>query len=506
MKTADSEILKRIRELAKQPMPNPKARRRRRPEVSQEASKPQLTAQRTMREPSPVTISVSSTVTSPSLERNVALPAKQNDIRREMTIKELNEVLSSTIKHDDVSKAITFLRMLLAQTDKGQFNIGFVAESSTGKSHIPREIAEYFPKEERRTYAGASPTSFVHELGKLMPIREATKVYRLEGIFDAAELADEKRQVYVVDLERKIVILQDQPQWQLMEKLRPLLSHDAKVLRYSITDRSEKGGQRTKSVVQIGFPAIIMATTKPTLEEQERSRMIFLSPEATEEKIKEAMKQQGLEISDREAWSKLIDNHPERQWLKEWVLRIRATGIRNIIIPNWERILQDYLKKRPYLPPRTLRDWPRLLGIIQGCALLNCFNRVKHGPTSIIADQRDVEEGVALYDSVAEPNEAGLPPEIFRIFQKVILPLGADGSGVSWKAIMEGYFNLYRRPLDMDWLRRKVLPTLESVGRITQQRDPADQRRSLVYVNLQHPLFRSSGNRGSNSGVSLVKR
>ncbi|MEM3462402.1 MAG: hypothetical protein QXJ15_01875 [Candidatus Bathyarchaeia archaeon] len=46
----------------------------------------------------------------------------------------------------------------------------------------------------------------------------------------------------MVDLEHKILVFLHQPHWMLMEKLRPLLSHDRRSLRYSITDKMEKAG------------------------------------------------------------------------------------------------------------------------------------------------------------------------------------------------------------------------------------------------------------------------
>ena len=63
-----------------------------------------------------------------------------------ISIDDLIDILGSTVKHDDVNKAITFLAMLLTYTDQDQINIGFLAESSSGKSYIPLELSAYFPK------------------------------------------------------------------------------------------------------------------------------------------------------------------------------------------------------------------------------------------------------------------------------------------------------------------------------------------------------------------------
>ena len=92
------------------------------------------------------------------------LEAKLRDYAKEIDISSLNFILASTIKCDETAKAVTFLGMLLAQTCEDQYNIAFQAESSTGKSYIPIEIVQYFPSKDKRIYAGASPTSFFHQI------------------------------------------------------------------------------------------------------------------------------------------------------------------------------------------------------------------------------------------------------------------------------------------------------------------------------------------------------
>ena len=58
-------------------------------------------------------------------------------MEKDTSLDELRDILDSTIKHDNDSKLITFLAMLLNYTKEDQQNIGYVAESSTGKSYIP---------------------------------------------------------------------------------------------------------------------------------------------------------------------------------------------------------------------------------------------------------------------------------------------------------------------------------------------------------------------------------
>jgi hypothetical protein len=257
------------------------------------------------------------------VESKQFLAAKLRDYRREITIAELNSILSLTIKRDEPTKAITFLGMLLSQTMEDQFNIGFQAESSTGKSYIPLEIAAYFPSEDIRIYAGASPTSFFHQVGKWGNLTDLALEIDLAGLFDSDELSNDKRKVIFVDLEGKILIFMDQPHWMLMEKLRPLLSHDKKILRYDITDKTGKGGLRTKTVIIRGYPVVVFASAKPTQEDQERTRMWLLSPGTDEEKLIESLKLLGIKIANREAFAEWVKSQPMRTWLRESVQQIR---------------------------------------------------------------------------------------------------------------------------------------------------------------------------------------
>lgn len=148
-----------------------------------------------------------------------------------ITLDEISEILGLTIKKDNMNKLATFFCMLSIYTGDSQFNVSFNAPSSTGKSFIPMEVASLFPKEDILTLAYSSPTAFFHGTGKW----------------------DAERKVITIDLSKKVIIFQDQPHTELLQRLRPLLSHDEKVLRVQIADKNQKAGLRTKEVEIIGF-------------------------------------------------------------------------------------------------------------------------------------------------------------------------------------------------------------------------------------------------------------
>lgn len=133
-----------------------------------------------------------------------------------MNASDIARVLSLSIEHDDITKTIVFLGMLSAFTNDSQFNILLNAPSSSGKSYIPLEVAKLFPEESVSKLQYVSQNAFFHE----------------EGKYDKEENC---RHIY---LDRKILIFIDQPRLDLLARLRPMLSHDERVLVNKITDKN----------------------------------------------------------------------------------------------------------------------------------------------------------------------------------------------------------------------------------------------------------------------------
>jgi len=120
----------------------------------------------------------------------------------------------------------------------------------------------------------------------------------------------------VVDLRGKLIIFLDMPHYSLLERLRPLLSHDRRELLYKITDKSKRGALRTKNVLIVGYPTIWFCVAKLSRDDQERTRCIALSPETSAEKLIESLRLAVARVGDREAFKQWLRSHPRRRWLK----------------------------------------------------------------------------------------------------------------------------------------------------------------------------------------------
>jgi len=398
------------------------------------------------------------TLKSKELERYL------NDLSKPVTLEEIKEILDSTVKHDERSKLITFLTMLLTYTEEDQINLSFTAESSTGKSYIPLELAWYFPKQDVLEYGYVSPTAFFHEYGTL-----------LTDPTDTRDVEDKKkRKIIYINLHQKILIFMDQPHDQLLQRLRPLLSHDRKTLTHKITDRRKIAGLKTKTVFIEGYPTVIFCTAKFSMEDQERTRLLLLSPETTTEKIRDAILLRIEKESNRQAFHNFMESDPKRVWLRHRVNAIAQNQGKYIIIPEDLRnqIAERFFQKHSTLIPRHQRDIGRLLALIKAHAFLNLWDR-ETIRNAVIVNEQDVKEGFSLYEEVSTANELGLPPEIYNIFTQIEDEIPEEGS--TRKELQAIYYQKFHRTIGKKRLDQ-IISILQTVGLFTEETDSKDRR------------------------------
>jgi hypothetical protein len=131
------------------------------------------------------------------------------------------------------------------------------------------------------------------------------------------------------------------------------------------------------------------------------------------------------------------------------------------------------------LVPRHQRDIGRLLALIKANALLNFAFRKREGDAIIVNDS-DIESGFRLYYGIAEANELGLPPEIFRVYMVLKPYLENNENGITRKEFQEWYFKNFHKPIGRDGAS-DILRILDSAGLIVEQPEPMDKR-ILRYV------------------------
>jgi hypothetical protein len=399
--------------------------------------------------------------------------SQPNEHYSEMSLGELADVLSLTIKHDYENKLVTFLGMLSAFTDDSQLNISFNAPSSSGKTYTVTEIAKLFPEEDKIELSGASPTSFLYGAGEY----------------------DEERDAKIVHLERKIFILSEQQDTGLQARLRPVLSHDQRELSHRMTNKSKNGANRAELIIVRGFPATVFCSAGQRMDEQEATRAILLSPELTEEKLYEGVHLQAMRGANTAEFMSSIDTNKERLMLKRRIVAIRDEMVDDIIIPDSD-VIEERFKTmlNGKIKPRNMRDMDHLMKLIKAIALLNVWYR-RQGD-NVIANQEDIDQAFNLFSYFMESLQLGISPALLSFYKDFILMLyyekrteidddefemlyGVEPLGISRSDLSKYYLKCTGKALNEDQLRKEYLPQLENCGLIQQARPSTGDRRVM---------------------------
>jgi hypothetical protein len=388
----------------------------------------------------------------------------------EMNLDELADTLSIEIKHDWENKLITFFCFLSAYTHHAQFNVSFNAPSSSGKTYISTAIARLFPQEDKISLVRATPTALYYQHGVL----------------------DEKRNAILVPLSRKIILFLEVPGPDIQKNIRSLMSHDQWELVSLLTNKDKKGANRATKVIFVGFPSIVLCSAGLKLDEQEATRVILLSPEETEEKIRDSLHFTAMRNSGNESFMKRINENPFRQDLKERILAIRSEKVYDIFIPRINEIEVRFTKTLGKLKSRNNRDLDHFCKLIKAIALLNIWHR-RRGNGSFAASESDVDQAFRLWALVSESQDQNTPPALMRFYKNLLLPAWLekkqspehaqdieDGKiGLSRQELCNYYLRQEGQTLRDDYLRKQMLPQLEASGMVVQAKPSFGDKRSL---------------------------
>jgi hypothetical protein len=381
------------------------------------------------------------------------------DQKQYIGIKQIAEFLEPIIKKDYIAKVVVFLVQFSTYLPDDQLNLIIASLSSTGKSHILLNIAKLFPREDILVLGYSSPKAFFHELGEY----------------------DKERKRIIINFERKNIIFQDQPHPELLAKLRPILSHDKKETEIKITDKSQKGGNLTKTVLLIGFPSVSFATTYLKLDDQETTRALIISPDISQEKIEESIKLSIKEKVDSD-FHKLLETDEGLKILKERILGFRevSKNIKKVVFVDFkEDEILNYFKDEKKYAPKDMRNIKKFMIICECFAGLNyIFDRIEDD--TLLVRKEDVIETVKLWKEIAKYQEIGIMPFALEIYYKVILPLHKEGLTLTKKVIMKGIKEKFSASIQLWYLEQQILPSLEAGGFISIERNPEDRRQIIV--------------------------
>ena len=392
-----------------------------------------------------------------------------------------NEFVSkafSDIKYDSLAKLIIFYAAISAYSKNSQLQVIIQGLSGSGKTYIPSQIMEVFPRKNVIKLAHASTKAFYH-------------------------MKTGKRNI--VDLRNKIILFLDMPHYRLLETLRPIISGDASDQNYTIQIVDEN--KNTKKIVIKGRPSIIFPTTNLRMDEQENTRFLIISPETSEEKTRDAIDlilQKAVDPYAKSAYKE--QNVKERRILKKVIERIsRLPPIEVYITAKQKDRIREAFRQRG-VNVRLTRSLQVCLNLIKAHAIVNILSRqvvdparkrryyfledqdishnigssslrLKKGDTlSILAEDEDVEECLRIYGNIAGYLHLGLSPYVYDVYDKVLGQLWKKSDKITPKEIAKKHFEYFGLSISLRKLNEQIVPLLEEVGLVYREENSSDKR------------------------------
>lgn len=384
----------------------------------------------------------------------------------EMTVEDIAQILDLTIKHDFASKVITFLVMLLAYTESDQQNVMFNADSSTGKTYICQEVSKYFPPQDVKMYGKTTPTAFYYG--------------------SSLQEEDKETKQPFINLERRILIFTEQPDTQLQENLRALLSHDSKRTPFAITNKGKNGKNVAVEGYILGFPSTFFCSANMRIDEQEQTRCLILSPENSPEKIMAGIDTSIARNSHKDNYDTEVKNNEERRQLIERILYIKNLKIDTIDIDDSEYLKSKFMENRDTLLPKVQREISHFISLVKAMALINAPFRMVNG--RIVATNKDIDEAVKLWKPLSESMSYGVSPQVLGFYKKYILPAyriknqdnATCSKGVTYDEIRAEYYRKTGSYPNMENVRKQYIPALKTAALISYSKDEDDGRQKII--------------------------
>ena len=364
----------------------------------------------------------------------------------------IDKILGKTIKKDRKNRMLVFF-VCLSAYGSNPLNLFLKGESSIGKTHIAKSVAEYFPEEDVWFIGDMSPKALIHERGKF----ENGRVY--------------------ISLENKILVFLETPRKETLDMLKPILSHDRREIEYKIADKRASGQLGTKNVIIQGWPATIFCTTDHRYLEELSTRSMVATPEVTDEKIAKVLEYKG----EKYAYPWEAQKIDEEEVIFKEALQQLKTGI--IIAAPYGKELGTKYNGDNGNSPRVMRDYDKLMGLLEMSAFLHQNQRVTfhmHDNGDIyeycIGNEDDLFIGSALFESVRETTVTGLPQPVIDFYENVVLPI--DGE-VTYHSLFDGYRECYKRTISQVHLKHKFVDPLVGTGYLFRKEHPVDGRKKL---------------------------
>ncbi|MGB6531261.1 MAG: hypothetical protein WBF33_24400, partial [Candidatus Nitrosopolaris sp.] len=207
------------------------------------------------------------------------------------------------IPNEEKSVRQFFLGLCSSATHVPQ-NIGIQTQSGAGKNYMINKVISKFPERDIIILSNMTPKALFHEQGRTVVKDPETNEYQnLDDLTDGIDLEIEKKKeetdcikdkqnlkaeikslerekrslrakaVKLIDLDGKVLVLLDTPDYNLLTNIAPILSHDRYEQTYKYVE-TNSGPIKTKANVIRGFPTVIFTQA---IDRSDRERSVEIS-------------------------------------------------------------------------------------------------------------------------------------------------------------------------------------------------------------------------------------
>lgn len=239
--------------------------------------------------------------------------------------------------------------------------------SGVGKSYSVESGLQFIPPAEIEPLSGMSEKALPY-LGSEMSLK-----HRVLFLGEAAGMADGNGRAF----------------------LRQLLTEGK--IDYLTVQKTGKGLSGEKLPTVEGPVCFIMTTTANRIHHEDQSRMLILNIDYDRENLRQALLNSALGKTKSRVEIDLAPWHE----LQEKI----ASGPKEVVIPYAESLAQ----MMPIENIKVQRDFPKILSMIQACALVHQESRDRNELGEVIADREDY---VIIYDLLNVPLSQGLESDV----------------------------------------------------------------------------------------------
>ena len=363
-------------------------------------------------------------------------------------LNEIMRLIRKRLVKEERNALLVFFTMLSAKL-KEPLNLRFSGETSTGKSAIIRAVARLFPPE-------------------MVIIRTALTRKALYYSNIGKKLEDGSK---LIDFTGKVLVLLEENNCKdFIEEFKPVLSHDLEQLESEFTDTSGKEITARKIIIK-GFPAYIGLLASRRTTDEDDTRTLLATPEKSKEKIKAVHEFTNFERAFPWRFNG-VDEEEKKLWNAIRILE----SYDGVVIPFTPLISEKF----PHVKPKEMRDYNKLLNLIEAVALL--FQRKRkvvefYGKKYLVAQPIDFVIASEILKEALEDTLTNLEADVRRFFNKLCDEDGGLGANWNRKELLKIYKEVFGYSTNRETFRRRFLEPLVREGFL----DEDDSKKPYIY-------------------------